>query len=165
MRLFLTLINLILCLLFSSPILSATAHNPSELSQAMNDDKHIRERLLSEFGRWEGVKYKLGGNSRHGIDCSSLMQEIYHAGFADRIAERLPRTTSRQIALGKVASRDTLRPGDLVFFSLSAGERHVGVYIGETQFIHASTSRGVMISSVDDSFWKKRFITGRRVFS
>ncbi|EPL4527093.1 NlpC/P60 family protein [Enterobacter asburiae] len=50
-------------------------------------------------------------------------------------------------------------------FRLSAGERHVGVYIGEAQFIHASTSRGVMISRVDDRFWKTRFITGRRVFS
>ncbi|WP_181574062.1 NlpC/P60 family protein [Enterobacter sp. 148H3] len=165
MRFFLILINVILCILFSRTSLSAPGVNPAELSHPINDDKHIRDRLLAEFWRWEGVKYKLGGNSRHGIDCSSLMQEIYHASFADRIGEQLPRTTSRQIALGKEASRETLRPGDLVFFSLSAGVRHVGVYIGDAQFIHASTSRGVMISSVDDRFWKKRFITGRRVFS
>ncbi|ERK06747.1 NLP/P60 protein [Serratia fonticola AU-P3(3)] len=123
----------------------------------------MRDRILSEFAQWEGVKYKLGGTSKKGIDCSSLMQEIYHGAFADTLNERLPRTTARQISHGVSAPRADLRPGDLVFFRMTPAERHVGVYIGDSEFIHASTSQGVKISSLQNDYWVKRYTTARRV--
>ena len=156
---------LILTILLASPAFSAPFKGGNTVTQktSIPDEKEMRDRILSEFAQWEGVKYKLGGASKKGIDCSSLMQEIYHAAFADTLNERLPRTTAHQINHGVGTSRAELRPGDLVFFRMTPAERHVGVYIGDTQFVHASTSQGVKISSLQNDYWKKRYTTARRV--
>lgn len=130
---------------------------------SLPDEKEMRDKILTEFARWEGVKYQLGGTSEKGIDCSSLMQEIYHTAFADTLNERLPRTTARQINHGVSTMRANLRPGDLVFFRMAASERHVGVYVGDAQFIYASTSKGVMISNLQNDYWVKRHTTARRI--
>lgn len=130
-----------------------------------HNDRHIRDRIMAEFTRWEGVKYQLGGNSKNGIDCSALMQEIVHSAFSDIFPERLPRTTASQISAGRGTSRGELRPGDLVFFQMSSSERHVGIFIGGDQFIHASTSRGVVVSNFDNAYWKTRYTTARRLLS
>lgn len=145
---------------FSSPFRDA---GTTTTKSSLPDEKEMRDRILSEFAQWEGVKYKLGGASKKGIDCSSLMQEIYHSAFADTLNERLPRTTARQISHGVGTKRADLRPGDLVFFNMNRAERHVGVYIGDEQFIHASTSQGVKISSLQNDYWVKRYTTARRV--
>lgn len=156
---------LILTILLASPAFSSPSSHKGTVTtkSSLPDEKEMRDRILSEFAQWEGVKYKLGGASKKGIDCSSLMQEIYHAAFADTLNERLPRTTARQIGHGVSTTRADLRPGDLVFFRMTSAERHVGVYIGDKQFIHASTSQGVMISSLKNDYWKKRYTTARRV--
>lgn len=156
---------LILTILLASPAFSSPSSNKGTVTtkSSLPDEKEMRDRILSEFAQWEGVKYKLGGASKKGIDCSSLMQEIYHAAFADTLNERLPRTTARQIGYGVSTTRAELRPGDLVFFRMTSAERHVGVYIGDAQFIHASTSQGVMISSLQNDYWVKRYTTARRV--
>lgn len=123
------------------------------------------DKILNEYARWEGVKYRLGGTTPKGIDCSSLMQEIFHAAFEDMPGARLPRTTAGQIGYGTGTPRADLRPGDLIFLRMSHAERHVGVYIGEDRFIHASTSQGVKISSLQNDYWIKRYATARRVLS
>jgi cell wall-associated NlpC family hydrolase len=156
---------LILSILLASPAFSSPFRDggTATTKSSVPDEKEMRDRILSEFARWEGVKYKLGGASKKGIDCSSLMQEIYHAAFADTLNTRLPRTTARQISHGVGTKRADLRPGDLVFFSMTRAERHVGVYIGDGEFIHASTSQGVKISSLQNDYWVKRYTTARRV--
>lgn len=156
---------LILSILLASPAFASPIKGGNTVAPktSLPDEKEVRDRILSEFAQWEGVKYKLGGASKKGIDCSSLMQEIYHSAFADTLNERLPRTTARQISHGVGTTRADLRPGDLVFFRMTPAERHVGVYIGDTQFVHASTSQGVMISSLKNDYWKKRYTTARRV--
>lgn len=156
---------LILTILLASPAFSSPFRDEGTVTtkSSVPDEKEMRDRILSEFAKWEGVKYKLGGASKKGIDCSSLMQEIYHSAFADMLNERLPRTTSRQIGHGVGTTRADLRPGDLVFFRMTSAERHVGVYIGDKQFIHASTSQGVKISSLQNDYWVKRYTTARRV--
>jgi lipoprotein Spr len=128
-------------------------------------EEDIRKKILSQYSHWQGVKYQFGGTTKKGIDCSSLMQQIFHAAFPDTLRTRLARTTAEQIKQGSQAFPVKLMPGDLLFFQMSPDERHVGVYIGNEQFVHASTSKGVMISDLKKDYWKIRFKTARRVIS
>lgn len=155
----------ILTILLANPAFSSSSTGAGTVTSksSLPDEKEMRDKILSEFAKWEGVKYKFGGASKKGIDCSSLVQEIYHAAFSDTLNRRLPRTTASQISHGVGTTRADLRPGDLVFFRMTRSERHVGVYIGDAQFIHASTSQGVKISSLQNDYWVKRYTTARRV--
>ncbi|MGR7043435.1 NlpC/P60 family protein [Klebsiella aerogenes] len=132
------------------------------LSSGYNE-KEVKRKILAEFSRWKGVKYKFGGDSVHGIDCSALMQKIYHSAFGQYLSGKLPRTTEQQLTRGVHAGKHELKAGDLLFFLTGNDERHVGVYIGDSQFIHASTSKGVIISSLTNDYWLKRYKTARRV--
>ncbi|SEM50350.1 C40 family peptidase [Halomonas caseinilytica] len=118
----------------------------------------IRQALLAQHERWLGTPYRLGGTSRRGVDCSALVQNI----FADTFRLEIPRTTARQIHEGRRVSRDELRPGDLVFFRPPGAYRHVGIYVGDGRFLHASTSRGVKLSSLDNPYWQRYYWQSRR---
>lgn len=100
-----------------------------------------------------------GGNSRKGIDCSAYMQRV----FQDEFAVSLPRSTGEQMKLGSRVAKSQLHTGDLVFFKTSSRQRHVGVYIGEGEFVHASTSMGVTVSSLDNQYWGARYELARRI--
>lgn len=117
----------------------------------------IREALMSQHERWEGTPYRLGGTSSSGVDCSALVQNIY----ADQFNINLPRTTRHQVNEGAAVARGSLEPGDLVFFR-PPGSRHVGIYVGDERFLHASSSRGVMISSLNNVYWKRYYWKSRR---
>lgn len=120
-----------------------------------------KARLLEQFQHWEGVRYQWGGIGRNGIDCSALTQKVYSAA----LKQQLPRTTGEQIKEGKPVSVSQLQPGDLVFFKPKKSVRHVGIYMGNNQFMHASRSEGVTLSSLQNPFWLSRFETARRVVS
>lgn len=83
--------------------------------------------------------------------------------FAESASVSLPRTTSQQIRKGTAVRKTALQPGDLVFFSTGPRQRHVGVYIGDNQFIHASKEKGVTISSLSNGYWRARYLAARRV--
>lgn len=118
----------------------------------------IRDALMAEYDDWAGTPYRLGGESIRGVDCSALVQQVFNKAFA----LALPRTTKGQVLEGRRIEPDSLRAGDLVFFRPSGGYRHVGIYLGDDHFLHASTSRGVIISSMDNIFWKRHFWQARR---
>ncbi|UYU32132.1 NlpC/P60 family protein [Siccibacter colletis] len=122
-------------------------------------DGSIKSRILEQYNNWKGTRYHFGGTTRRGIDCSALMQHI----FSDSINLSLPRTTGEQIHRGKSVSQQQLKPGDLVFFNTGPDHRHVGVYIGGDEFIHASSSKGVTISMLSNRYWQHHYITARRV--
>ncbi|MGA2954554.1 MAG: NlpC/P60 family protein [Thermodesulfobacteriota bacterium] len=109
-----------------------------------------------------GVKYRRGGTSLvHGLDCSAFVQKVFRVVGVD-----LPRTAREQFEVGLEVARDALRLGDLVFFKPSKGRRpaHVGIYIGNEQFIHTSLSkRKVRIDSLNTRYFSTRFIGGRRI--
>ncbi|MGL4726399.1 MAG: NlpC/P60 family protein [Scandinavium sp.] len=117
----------------------------------------LKTALLRQYAQWQGTPYNLGGNTRRGIDCSALVQKI----FSQHIA--LPRTTHQQKAKSMKVSKHELRVGDLVFFKSSPRVPHVGVYIGDKQFIHASQKVGVTISRLDNPYWAPRYETARRI--
>ncbi len=109
-----------------------------------------------------GTPYRLGGSRpSEGLDCSGLIAHVVEEAF--RL--RFPRTTDEQAMVGSPVSRQSLAPGDLVFFNTSGRPNsHVGVYLGESRFVHAPTSRGVVrIESLEQGYWSKRFDQARRL--
>lgn len=133
-------------------------HSDAFISREDNNQK-LKTRLLEQYVAWKGTRYHMGGNSHRGVDCSALMQRL----FSDSIQLSLPRTASEQMHRGKAISRGELKPGDLVFFQTGRDRRHVGVFIGDGEFIHASTSQGVTISSLNNEYWQAHYHAARRV--
>lgn len=128
---------------------------------SMTEDALLFFLLRQAFSQWQGTPYRFGGNSYHGIDCSALVQNIFHESFNIK----LPRTTETQVKLGFHVYRDELQIGDLVFFKTGRNSRHVGIYIGNNEFIHASTSKGVITSSLDNVYWKPRYWQAKRIIN
>ncbi|MGL4908415.1 MAG: C40 family peptidase [Bacteroidales bacterium] len=108
--------------------------------------------LITAAIPWLGVPYKYGGNSKSGIDCSALAYNIYYE--AHRI--KLSRPVSAMVKQVKSIKKNNIQSGDLVFFSINEKKAsHVGIYLGEDKFIHASTSQGVSVASLHNVYWKK----------
>lgn len=118
-------------------------------------------RLSEHQHEWKGTRYRLGGNSKSGVDCSGFMQIT----FRDLFGIDLPRTTKDQAKEGERISKSELRTGDLVFFNTGRGPngKHVGVYVKNGQFLHASTKGGVIYSDLDSPYWSKAFWQARRL--
>uniref|UniRef100_UPI00313929C3 C40 family peptidase n=2 Tax=Vibrio sp. S9_S30 TaxID=2720226 RepID=UPI00313929C3 len=115
--------------------------------------------LSKVYVKWEGVPYRFGGNDRGGIDCSAFTRVAFNEAFATP----LPRTTQEQSKVGKQVSYKEAKTGDLVFFKIARKQHHVGVYMGNNTFMHASTSKGVIISRLDTPYWTNAFWHFRRV--
>ena len=117
--------------------------------------------LQAEVTKLVGTPYKYGGTTSSGFDCSGFVRYIF-----DKYNLDLPRTSAAQAKAGSHVDKENLRLGDLVFFNTSGrGVSHAGIYIGNDQFAHASTSKGVRISSLSESYYKNRYVTARRVIS
>lgn len=119
----------------------------------------IRQALYGELDRWRGTRYRMGGMGKKGFDCSGLTYVVYR----DVFGKHLPRTTGGQLRVGRSVSRDNLAPGDLVFFKTGLFKRHVGIYIENGWFLHASTSDGVRMSSLNSAYWRGHYWKSRRV--
>lgn len=117
--------------------------------------------LGTVFQRWQGVPYRLGGETLNGVDCSAFVQ----IAFKDVWQIPLPRTTRSQSQTGFEVNYQNAQRGDLVFFKTSRTSNHVGVYLGDKKFMHASTSKGVMISRIDNPYWASKFWQFRRIIS
>lgn len=117
--------------------------------------------LYALIDDWYGTPYRYGGSSRRGIDCSAFMQKI----FATIYKYKLPRTAHEQFSYATyVAGKSDLREGDLVFFKIrSRNISHVGIYLADGKFAHASSSKGVVISSLDTPYWAKYYVGGGRM--
>jgi lipoprotein Spr len=114
--------------------------------------------LYKAIDEWYGTRYRYGGTTHRGIDCSAFMQVLGEYAFG----WMLPRTARAQYAYSQKISKDELKEGDLVFFNTTGGISHVGMYLQNGKFVHSSSSHGVSISSLDDQYWKARFIGARR---
>lgn len=116
--------------------------------------------LLQEVDEWWGTPYQMGGSTKSGIDCSALTQIF----LQDIFSTTIPRTAQQQYDnCAHPSSDEALQKGDLVFFGSSKHNiTHVGVYITNNKFVHASTSRGVMISDLNDAYWGRRYIGSGR---
>ena len=114
--------------------------------------------LFRQIDEWYGTRYRLGGSGKDGIDCSALMQTLFNSLY--KIS--LPRTAREQRDATKHISRAELKEGDLVFFNTVGGVSHVGMYLMNNKFLHAS-SGGVTISDLYEDYWMKKFIGAGRI--
>lgn len=130
-----------------------------EVPEPHNPLKQIEKELLGYFTDWEGTPYRLGGNSRRGIDCSAFVRNAYQSVFEMEV----PRTTLGQAKLGTPIKKSELLPGDLVLFKTSRSQRHVGVIVNGNKFMHVSVKKGVMISALDNIYWRKKYWKAVRV--
>lgn len=121
----------------------------------------IKDRLILFAKKMLNIPYKFGGNSLLGIDCSAYVQKVYSIAGIE-----LPRTAREQFNEGKPVDKEELEVGDLVFFKTYASfPSHVGIYLGNNLFIHASSkSKRVTIDSLDAPYYAKRFIGAKRLF-
>lgn len=117
--------------------------------------------LFQFIDEWWSTAYRYGGTSKKGIDCSALTGLLLSSVYA--IA--LPRTAREQYAVSKKISREELTEGDLVFFNTRGGVSHVGVYLGNDNFVHASVTNGVTISSLNDSYYSNKYIGAGRILN
>jgi hypothetical protein len=116
--------------------------------------------LLREIDQWWGTPYCYGGSTAHCIDCSAFTQIV----LRDVYGVSVPRTAQEQYDYSERIGLEDLREGDLVFFNTEGhGATHVGIYLINDKFVHASTSNGVMVSDLNDTYWKPRFIGAGRV--
>lgn len=119
----------------------------------------VHAALMAQHTEWRGTPYRLGGNTRQGIDCSAFVQIT----LRDHFRVSVPRTTEYQAQMGVAVPRSDIQIGDLVFFRTGRNTRHVGFYVGQGRFLHASTSVGVTINGLDEPYWRNAFWQVRRL--
>ncbi|HID69064.1 MAG TPA: cell wall hydrolase [Desulfobacterales bacterium] len=146
---------------------STGGHRPSANVKAiksgsavdLRDSSSVKSKLLKQYGEWRKTPYRMGGMSKRGVDCSGFV----YITFRSQLGFTIPRTTDSQVKIGRKVARNNLRVGDLVFFQTSLFYNHVGIYLGDSKFLHASTSKGVIISSLNEKYWRKCYWTARRI--
>ncbi|TQE91443.1 C40 family peptidase [Ureibacillus terrenus] len=128
-------------------------------SPVVDAEAATTQQLITTAKQYIGVPYLWGGTTAKGFDCSGYVQRV----FAD-LGIELNRTSAAQYTQGVPVSRQNLQIGDLVFFNTSgSGVSHVGIYIGNNEFINSSSSKGVSIASLDSSYWNSRYVGARRI--
>lgn len=137
----------------------------SEIAKAIKHNKTI-DNILTEASTYLGTPYRYGGTTRNGIDCSAFVLSVFGAAAG----LTLPRVAASQSQEGESIDKENLQKGDLIFFSHGKRISHVGIVEdvteeGEVKFIHAATSKGVMISSLNDSYWGPKFRFAKRVIN
>jgi cell wall-associated NlpC family hydrolase len=124
-----------------------------------NADQLENKALLESIDKWYGTSYRMGGTTKKGIDCSAFVCAVYLSAFG----VALPRTANDQYHFTRHIPRTELKEGDLLFFNTRGGVSHVGIYLQNNKFVHASSAYGVTISDMFDPYYLQRFIGAGRV--
>lgn len=147
---------------------TATTTGPSSSSEddtakpamKVSSLNEVKSSLMQAYRDWQGTPYVLGGESQEGVDCSRLVNIV----LDDYFEIDVPTHTKEQLNVGSKIRRRAVRTGDLVFFKTGRKTLHVGIAVNSGEFLHASTSNGVMISKLGKSYWRNRFLAARRIF-
>lgn len=143
----------------SAPDLQSQQELDALVAEVMSEAPPLRVSLEAQHEDWKGVPYRYGGLSPRGVDCSGFV----YLTFLSRLGMEVPRTTLELLKSGDKVKRDEIQVGDLVFFRTGPGNRHVGIYMGNGDFLHASSSQGVMTSSLSNPYWHRRYWQARRL--
>ena len=137
----------------------STGIKPSVEALQGSTGSTLASKIINTAKKYIGVPYLWGGATPKGFDCSGFVQYVFNTHGIT-----LPRTSREQYTVGYKVSKSNLQPGDLVFFNTSGkGVSHLGIYLGDGQFIHASTSRGIIIADLNNTYWTNRYMGARRV--
>lgn len=168
---------LVVCMLLGGLSVSLKAQTSTEKTGSPEDPDNLAKEYFSQIMGiaasattntklyqfvydWIGTPYRLGGKTKKGIDCSKFAYEVYEKVFNTSIGNNSRNIYTQVDPINK----SELKPGDLVFFKIrSRSITHVGVYLGDRKFAHASTSRGVMISNLDEAYWRRYYFNGGRM--
>ncbi|MBL4746037.1 MAG: C40 family peptidase [Flavobacteriaceae bacterium] len=120
-----------------------------------------KEKLTLVFNKYENTPYRYGGTDSNGFDCSGFVQKAYLDAFNINI----PRTTKELITTGEKVRKNQYKIGDLLFFKPSKKYHHVGIYFGNGTFIHSGSSTGVTKTNLNNSYWKKHYLSARRILN
>lgn len=149
----------------NNTIVNAKVPNESNNPSSLDTESLKAENIVDYAKQFEGVRYKYGGTTKKGMDCSGLIQTSYKSE-----AVLLPRTTNDLATSGDWIDLKEVQKGDLLFFATKKNTRkvnHVGIVTsvnkGDVEFIHASTSKGVMTSKLIERYWYFAFVQARRV--
>jgi len=160
------LLTILLALLLMSCAARRDAVQYNRLSEqfGVKLTKKDNLRLYDFCSNWIGVKYRTGGVTKQGVDCSGFVSVVYSNVYG----KKLERTAANMLAKNCTPKkRRRLKEGNLVFFSTVSGRKrsptHVGIYLKKGKFIHASTSRGVTVSDLSDSYYVRTWLTGGKV--
>lgn len=115
--------------------------------------------LYEYIDGWIGVPYKFGGNTKDGVDCSGFVNAV----FLNVFKQQLKRSATEMVNQCDLVDKEKLSEADLVFFDISGKNSHVGVYLTNNRFVHASTSKGVMVSELTQAYWVKYWGRAGRV--
>ena len=146
----------------AAPRLDYKALARASVRLGVDIDLQDNHKLYLEAAEWMGTPYRGGGNTKRGTDCSGLTSQIYKKVYRTKLS----RSSEDQKRESSKVGRRNLREGDLVFFTgRNSGKRvgHVGIYLKNNKFIHASTSRGVIVSHLDEQYYRKHWISGGRI--
>jgi lipoprotein Spr len=127
---------------------------------AVNESDISNTKLYSFVDEWYGVPYKFGGKTKTGIDCSGFVSNLYTTVYNTP----LQGTAESMFYQCKAIAKDKLQEGDLVFFKIEHDNiSHIGVYLQNNKFVHASTKKGIMIDDLDEAYYKKYFYKAGKV--
>ncbi len=136
-------------------------NNENEKIESSTPNNLTKKQVFMDFyNDWKNVKYKMGGTSRTGIDCSGFTQKA----FKEKFGIELPRTTLTQVKVGVEVKKSDLKMGDLVFFKTSKVNKHVGIYMGNGSFLHSSIN-GIQFTELDKPFYKGTYWIARRIMN
>lgn len=136
-----------------------TSYKQSQTPAKHTGNQSTLKRLYAQYYGWKGTPYRYGGLSKNGVDCSGFVHKAYKSVFNIT----LPRSTKDQVKQGKRVYINQLHAGDLVFFKTGPNVRHVGIYLEKGKFVHASTSKGVIVSTMYSGYWKNNYWQARRL--
>ena len=131
----------------------------AEIRIDLSDTHKVKQILNQQYKDWRHVQHRMGGLSKNGIDCSGLVYQTYRA----KLGINLPRSSKDQSKIGRAIQQKELRTGDLVFFKTGIFTRHVGMYIDKGNFLHVSSSEGVMISNLEEPYWNSAYWKAQRI--
>jgi len=161
LRYILVVVALVLMLGCAGKKVKNDGYNRKQMASNSLSERQIRKLLLKEYKSWKGTPHRMGGNTKKGVDCSGFVHQIYKRALNMKV----PRSTKLFMSAGIRIKEKELKPGDIVTFRPPTFPRHVGIYVGDNKFIHASKSKGVTMTDLNNSYWKKCYYSSRRLFA
>lgn len=134
---------------------------PKDKSKPLEFSNESSDRIIAVVNDFLGTPYKIGGTDKNGMDCSGFVSAV----FSNSISMQLPRSTSEMWKLGWSIEKKNLKIGDLVFFRTGTSKNpdHIGIYVGNGKFTHASRSKGVVVTDMSDKYWRSKYFGSKRI--